>query len=550
MEKTTKRCGFIIRVSTDKQARNPEGSLTNQLQRLEAHIEYKNTACQESWLETGRYILKGVSGKDSFRSPEFAQLFSDMETGRVNTVICTALDRVSRSVKDFLNFFEILTKYNVEFVCLKQNYDTTSSQGKLFITIMMALAEFERTQTSERNKDATMARAERGLWNGNQILGYDLDQNKKGYLIPNKHEKTLVQFSFRKYLECGSLQETARTLNSNGYRSKSYTSRRNKVRVTKPFFRTSIKTILTNLAYIGKKEINKQWKLMDQDKLPDNQKYRAVPAVWEPLIDEETFYGVQDLLAKNIVTRHNGTTPIKHMYLLNGGLLWCEKCGRFMEGTCGTGRQGKKFFYYHCKQCRFKMPADEIERIVIEQIKELSMREDAVSAMIGNANNELQKELPQLKNQRDTLQRRLDEIKAQADGIMLKWTTMATTDNSIFLREKLDELAKERKNIEAGLQGLDIQIADIQREAISKEDVMLALGKFSSLFDSLPPYRQKEIIRFVMKKVVLNQDCIKIALLGKPPKAELFDDTLSDAKIRCQTTIWLPLVDSNHGPGD
>ena len=104
-----------------------------------------------------------------------------------------------------------------------------------------------------------------------------------------------------------------------------------------------------------------------------------------------------------------------------------------------------------------------------------------------------------------------------------------------------EELAKERKNIEAGLQGLDIQIADIQREAISKEDVMLALGKFSSLFDSLPPYRQKEIIRFVMKKVVLNQDCIKIALLGKPPKAELFDDTLSDAKIRCQTTIWLPL---------
>ena len=134
MEQIPKRCGFIIRVSTDKQARNPEGSLTNQLQRLQAHIEYKNNACGEKWVESGRYMLKGVSGKDSFRSAEFAQLFSDMESGRVNTVICTALDRVSRSVKDFLNFFEILTKHNVEFVCLKQNYDTTSSQGKLFIT--------------------------------------------------------------------------------------------------------------------------------------------------------------------------------------------------------------------------------------------------------------------------------------------------------------------------------------------------------------------------------------------------------------------------------
>ena len=547
MERTTKRCGFVIRVSTDKQARNPEGSLTNQLQRLQAHLEYRNTVCNESWVESGRFILKGVSGKDSFRSPEFAQLFSDMETGRVDTVICTALDRISRSVKDFLNFFEILTKYNVEFVCLKQNYDTTSSQGKLFITIMMALAEFERTQTSERNKDTTMARAERGLWNGGHLLGYDLDPAKKGYLIPSEQEKALVQFAFRKYLECGSLIETGRALNANGYRTKGYTSRRNRVRTPQKFSKSSMKQMIVNLAYIGKKEINKKLKYKDQEKLPETDRYKVAPAVWEPIVDEDTFYKAQHLLAKNTATCHNETAKIKHVYILNGGLLWCEKCGKPMEGTCGSGRKGLKYFYYHCKLCKFKMPADEIERVVIEKLKELSQRGDLINLMTQNANIELQKELPQIKAQRDALQKKIDEIKMQADGIMLKWSTIVTNENSLFLREKLDELAKERKDAEAGLQGLDLQIADIQREAIRKDDVTQALTKFASLFDNLQPYLKKEILRYVMKKAVLNSEGIKIALLGKPPDTGLFDDTASDSKIRCQTSIWLPREDSNLG---
>ena len=181
-----------------------------------------------------------------------------------------------------------------------------------------------------------------------------------------------------------------------------------------------------------------------------------------------------------------------------------------------------------------------IERVVIEKLKELSQREDLINLMTQNANIELHKELPQIKAQRDALQKKIDEIKMQADGIMLKWSTIVTNENSLFLREKLDELAKERKDAEAGLQGLDLQIADIQREAIRKDDVTQALTKFASLFDNLQPYLKKEILRYVMKKAVLNPGGIKIALLGKPPDTGLFDDTASDSKIRCQTSIWLP----------
>ncbi|MFQ5879216.1 MAG: recombinase family protein [Dehalococcoidia bacterium] len=103
------------------------------------------------------YELRTVSGKDSLRSPKSSRLFADVRSGRVNTILCTALNRICRSVKDLLWFFELLNVHGVEFVCLKQNYDTTTPQGKLFITIMMALAEFEREQTSERTREATAA---------------------------------------------------------------------------------------------------------------------------------------------------------------------------------------------------------------------------------------------------------------------------------------------------------------------------------------------------------------------------------------------------------
>ena len=540
-----KRCGLVIRVSTDRQARNKEGSLKNQLQRLRKHIEYKNVACGENWVEAGKYILKGVSGKDSFRSPEFARLFSDIQLGKVNTVICTALDRICRSVKDFLNFFEILNQYDVEFVCLKQNYDTTSSQGKLFITIMMALAEFEREQTSERNREATLARAERGLWNGGHLLGYDLDPTRKGYLIINEREKHIVQFAFKKYLECGSLLTTARAMNNLGYRTKSYTSRRDKVHPPRKFVRSSVKHILMNYAYIGKKEINKKKKHLDQDKLKKYEQYRIVPAVWDSMIDEDSFVKVQHLLKENNATKHNAATKIRHTYILNSGLLWCDKCGHEMEGTCGTSRTGNTYYYYRCKNkdCRFKLPADQLEKIVLELIQKIVIHEQTAEEIIKSANENFIKELPQLKQQKKMLEKELVDVKNYADGIMKKWASVTSEYSNIILQEKLDELAKRRMQIEEGIRSLKMAIEEIKCDLLKKDEITGALNSFLEVFRQSKPYQQKDLIRLVLQKVFISDEIIKIALYGKYPDTGLFEKIVLEGcneKKFTQTSNWLP----------
>jgi site-specific DNA recombinase len=510
-------CGLVVRVSTEEQARNPEGSLTNQLQRLRAHLDYKNGVCGEQWPETKAFVLKGVSGKDSFRSKEFVDLLEDIKAGRINTIVCTALDRICRSMKDFLDFLEIIHKHDVEFVCLKQNFDTTTSQGKLCMTMMMALAEFEREQTSERNRDATLTRAERGLWNGGYLLGYDLDPNRKGNLIPNAGEKVAVNFGFDKCLELGSAVRAMKALNDQGFRTKEYTSRRGKLHPAKKFSYSSTVQMLTNLAYIGKKEINKKKRVLDQENLPESQQYRTVDARWEPIVDEEKFCKVQELLRKNRESRHNSVKPIKHNYLLNGGLLWCAKCGTQMDGKPGTGARQLRYYYYVCKnkECRFKLPASEVERVVLERIKELSGQSDIVEGIVKRTNERLKTELPQLRERKDAFERELGDIKATAAGIIKDRDKIGGEKGEVFVREALEELGDRRKGVETGIQEVDQAIREIERESVSHRDVTRALSEFSDVFGQIPPYQQKELVKLVVHRVELASDSMKIALYGR-----------------------------------
>ena len=249
-------------------------------------------------------------------------------------------------------------------------------------------------------------------------------------------------------------------------------------------------------------------------------------------------------MKKNCSLKHNVAKPIKHNYLLNGGLLWCEVCGKEMEGRSGTGAKGIKYYYYVCKnkECGFKVPADEIEGIILNRLKELSSRRDIIADIIKFTNGRLQKVLPQPKEQKTLLQKERTEIRNFADIILNKWASLATDQNSVLLKEKLDDLGKRRQDVETGIQALEQMIDEIQRESVSQELVMLALNKFTDVFDHIQPYQQKELLRLVLHKAVLAPDSIKIALYGRPPKTGLL--SISESEMHSQMATWLPFVDS------
>lgn len=506
-----KRVALVLRVSTDRQARNEEGSLKNQLQRLRQHMEYKSVACGEDWLEAGVYELKGVSGKNSMRSREFERLFADIRAGRVNTILCTALDRICRSVKDFLWFFEFLNEHGAEFVCLKQNYDTTSAQGRLFVTMMMALAEFEREQTSERNREAAAARTERGLWNGGRILGYDADPNKKGSLIPNPEEAAIVNFAFDKYLECGSVKETAKAMNRRGYRTKSYTSRREKYHPGEEFYISLVQYLLKNPTYIGKKEIAENG---NNGKGP-----RLVQAVWPAIVSKEKFEAAQRLMAQNGKTNRNAAKPVQHAYVLSRGILHCGRCGTSMEGRCGTGRLGKKYFYYACpnKECNLRVSAEEIEGAVLDRIRHLATDGDLLERLTQEANNRLLRKKPGLKKQRQGLLKRLAQVKSQADKLLERWSGMEQESDSGFIKEKLSDLTRRRAELEAGLTEIEEALRQVHDQAVKVDTVRQTLARMDEVYAQLRPFEKRELMGLILKRAEVNerQIILEIHALGE-----------------------------------
>src|ERR1035441_3318906 len=139
-----RKCALLTRVSTTMQSRVEEGSLKNQLERLRAHIAYRNSNYDERWVEIDTYEMKAVSGKDALRSKEFQRLFEDMRLKRVNVILAGSLDRVSRSVKDFQHLLEILTREGAELIPLKETLDTSTAHGRFFVNLMASLAELER----------------------------------------------------------------------------------------------------------------------------------------------------------------------------------------------------------------------------------------------------------------------------------------------------------------------------------------------------------------------------------------------------------------------
>ena len=527
-----RRVGLVVRVSTDHQVRNPEGSLTTQLQRLRQHLEYKRSSSGADWSEAGLYELRGISGKDSMRSAEFEQLFADIRSGRVNTVMFASLSRLCRSVRDFLHFVEFLDEHGANFISLKEDYDTTSAHGRLIITVMMALNEFEREQTAERTRDAFQARAERGLWNGGRLLGYDLDPEHKGYLIPNEAESALVNYCVDAYLECGSIAETVSALNRRGFRTKAYRSRREVEHPGRAFVFTSVQHLLKNPAYIGKKLVT------------TDGREQLVEAVWPGIVDEEKFERVQQLLALNARSHHSGAKTIRHAHILGRGLLRCGRCQSKMQGRSGTGHGGAVYFYYACanKDCGLRVNAPELEGAVIDRIGMLASDPTIIDSLVSAAGARLRRKLPAMEKQLRVQRAALAQVADDASTLLMRTSDAAFESGKALIADQLRDLTLRRAELDEAVRATEMQVEGLRGAEVDTATVRSGLAHFDRVYAHLKPFEQQELIRLVVQGIEVGDRSITLDLYKKACAAFA---QASKSVSRFEPPIWLPDEDSN-----
>ncbi len=204
-----RRVGIYIRVSTEEQARIQDGSLVSQKNRLIEYIEYQNKLQNNTWGTLVQiYCDEGKSAKDMNR-PEFKRLLLDVQTGKVNLILATELSRLSRSIRDFCEIWDLFKKHECSFITLRESFDTTTASGEMMVFNLINYAQYERKQTAERISANWLSRSKRGLWNGGTLpLGYDRNPKNKGELIINEKEAQTVRKIFETSLEIGSVRKT------------------------------------------------------------------------------------------------------------------------------------------------------------------------------------------------------------------------------------------------------------------------------------------------------------------------------------------------------
>jgi len=515
-----KRCGLYIRVSTDRQVKVQEGSLKNQDQLLTQHVEFKNKLGQEQWTIVDRYVDEGRSAKDTKGRPAYLRMVEDVKRQRINTVLCVALSRISRSTRDLLDMIEFFKQYGVDFICLKEDFDTTTAQGKCFVTIMGALNEFEREQAGERTRTAILARAERGLWSGGNLFGYDLDKQHGGYLKVNQREAEIVNFAFEAYLKTGSVLRTKDALSQAGYFTREYVSRQGTKHPAKPFSHGKVYYLLQNWAYIAKKEINKLNQRRKQDELPPEQRYRLTDAVWPAIVPEKTFFEAQRLLKENSETNNNHASPTKHFYLLNGGFLYCHLCGSQMEGRNGHGHKGQKvYYYYYCKNrdCRFKLPQTQIEKVCHALLGSVASNDRILPKVVDKLNRRIKSRAPRLLSERNRYEDKLRQVNAGARSLLERGDSLS--GGRLFVQERLEQLSKQRQLLEAELEKMRLELSEVENCQVDEARIREMLRQTQGVFgEDLKPYKRKEILRTAIQRIEFSDSIceagIKLTLAG------------------------------------
>src|SRR5438093_9220496 len=298
---TTKpvRCAIYTRVSTDHGLEQDFNSLDAQHDAAQAYIRSQPHA---GWtLIRARYDDGGYSGGSTDR-PALQRLLADVKAGKIDIIVVYKVDRLTRSLADFAKLVELFDAHGVSFVSVTQQFNTTTSMGRLTLNVLLSFAQFEREVIGERIRDKIAASKKKEMWMGGvPPFGYRAQDRK---LIIVDSEAEIVRFIYRRYAELGSVRLLKDELEAPSIQSRLRTSTSGRISGGKPFARGALYLMLQNRIYRGEIVHNKQSYLGEH----------------QPIIDQPLWDAVRAQLASN-AAQHNDVGKTRPSSLLTGMLF-------------------------------------------------------------------------------------------------------------------------------------------------------------------------------------------------------------------------------------
>ncbi len=480
-----KQVGIWIRVSTEMQVKDE--SPEHHEKRARLYAEAKN------WEVIEVYRLEAVSGKSVMEQPETKRMLHDIKTGKINALIFSKLARLARNTKELLDFAEIFKKNNADLISLAESIDTSSPAGRLFYTMIAAMATWEREEIADRVAASVPIRARMGKpLSGQTSLGYRWEGK---VLVIDEKEAPIRKLIYELFLQNRRKKATAKSLNDMGYRTRNGSK----------FTHGTIVRLLRDTTAKGLRKANYTTGKKDgmSSRLKPQNEWVITPC--PAIITVELWDECNRILDEQLAKR---TPPGPKAVHLLSGYLTC---------TCGS-----KLYVYHkdknptyrCKACNTKVPVTDIDAIFHDQLKKLLLTETDISDHLQKSDSELKEKdnLLELATQEATQLRK--EMAA-----LVKMRTREELSRESFiashrpLEEQLEQLEKYLPDLQAEVDFLKIRF-------LSTDVIIQEARDLYQNWNGMPFEKKRSIVEAITDKITVGKEDIHISLSYLPPTSQ------------------------------
>lgn len=502
-------------------------SIENQISLCKEYAKTKDIITPDDYI----YEDEGLSGGNINR-PDFQKMMKAARSKKFDVIICYRLDRISRNVGDFSNLITELQGLGIEFISIREQFDTSTPMGRAMMNIAAVFAQLERETIAERVRDNMLELAKTGRWLGGQTpLGFESEpieyydaemEIKKMYkLSPVTEELDIVKLIFEKYSELKSISQVNKYLLTYRIKTKQgcdWSKKQIQQVLTNPVYVRANNNILEYLSDLGMNVVGEpdgKHGLLTYNKKQGQKIYKEINewivavAKHEGIIDADEWLAVQDLLKEN--KERAPRLGTSNTALLTG-LLRCKKCGSSMGLAYGKSHKkdsNQTYYYYTCRmknnsgltRCdNSNVRGDQIEEIVINELKEITadpvklirkvnMYKNEIAASINN-DSEIENIKINLKENETSIQNLVRELGKNKESSAAKYI-IAEIENlnkaNEELQDRLDMMVSDKAEKDAAALNMDIILNSIKQftELIDKCSVIEKRILIGSLVDTI-----------------------------------------------------------------
>jgi site-specific DNA recombinase len=475
----TKRVGIWIRVSTEDQVRGE--SPEHHEKRARAYAEAKG------WEVVEVFRLDAVSGKAVIAHPEAQRMLAQVKAGTISGLVFSKLARLARNTRELLEFAELFRQSDADLISLQEAIDTSSPAGRLFFTMIAAMAQWEREEIADRVSASVPIRARLGKPIGGAApFGYRWHEKR---LVPDPAEAPVRVLLHELFREHRRKKAVARILNERGYRTRNGS----------PFSDTTVSRLLLDPTAKGLHRANytrtddrrKNWSLKPESEWV----YTSVEAI----VPEDLWEECASIVNAGKTSAKPATRRTRHLF---AGFAHCI-CGTRMYVRSGSSK-------YVCESCRTKIPSSDLEAIYREQLHHILVSPDEVEAhnlAAVEAMSEKQRLI-------ETAEAELKRIASDEQSLFDLYAAKALSTEDFGRRH--NPLSVRRAQVEDELPRLQAELDVLRITAASREEILEEARDLTTRWNDLPEEEKRQVVEAITERIVIGPEDVEISLLHLP----------------------------------